>query len=58
MAKSSVRKTAPAVEVKTKNQLVNGSFNGKAARDVMQLIKEKGIKRGVSPFFKAYPNLR
>ena len=44
MAKSSVRKTAPAVEVKTKNQLVNGSFNGKAARDVMQLIKEKGIK--------------
>jgi len=30
-------------EVKTANPLSNGSFNEKAARDVMKLIKEKKI---------------
>ena len=30
------------VEVKTKNPLANGSFNEKAARDVIKLIKNCG----------------
>ena len=30
-------------EVKTKNPLVNGSFDEKAARDVMKMVKEKKI---------------
>ena len=31
-------------QVKTKNPLVNGSFDEKAARDVMKMIKENNIK--------------
>jgi len=38
------KQKAASVEVKTKNPLVNGSFNEKAAREVMNMIKEKGIK--------------
>ncbi len=38
------KKQKEIIEVKTKNPLINGSFNEKAARDVLSLIKEKGIK--------------
>lgn len=41
MAKKKIEKTT---EVKTKNPLVNGSFDEKAARDVMKTIKNKDIK--------------
>lgn len=37
-------KTKKLFEVKNRNPLVNGSFDEKAARDAMKLIKDKGIK--------------
>jgi len=41
MAKKKVVKIA---EVKTKNPLVNGSFDETAAREVMKMVEEKGIQ--------------
>jgi glutamine synthetase len=40
---SMAKKKKEIVEIKTKNPLANGSFNEKAARDVMKMIKDKKI---------------
>jgi len=38
------RKNKALTEIKTKNPLVNGSFDEKAAREVMKMVKDAGIQ--------------